>query len=351
MVTISLCMIVKNEERILARCLDSIRELMDEIIIVDTGSNDRTKKIAARYTDKIYDFAWTGDFSEARNFAFSKAGCDYIYTADADEVLDAENYEKFRSLKETLLPEVEIVQMYYGNQLAHGTVYNFDRELRPKLFKRLRAFQWIDPVHETIRLLPVVFDSEIEITHLPEESHAGRDIRIFERITGQGEKLSKRLMEMYAKELLISGTKQDILKAEEYFNQIAESGEAGPEQMREAVCVSVRAARLKGDDLKMFRYAMKDLANDEGSTSEVCYEIGEYYFSRKDYQEASIWYYNAAYEISSILNARCGGDLALMGLSRCYEALGVKEQAKSYREAAEKWKPSEKPMEMPAEKE
>ena len=73
MITISLCMIVKNEERILARCLDSVKDLVDEIIIVDTGSADATKRIAAEYTDKIYDFTWIDDFSAARNFAFSKA--------------------------------------------------------------------------------------------------------------------------------------------------------------------------------------------------------------------------------------------------------------------------------------
>ena len=167
MATFSLCMIVKNEEKVLARCLDSICDLMDEIIIVDTGSGDRTKEIAGRYTDRVYDFEWTGSFSDARNFSFSLAGCDYIYCADADEVLDGENREKLRILKETILPQVEIVQMYYGNQLCHGTVYNFDRELRPRLFKRLRTFEWIEPVHETVRLLPVVFDSDIEITHMP----------------------------------------------------------------------------------------------------------------------------------------------------------------------------------------
>ena len=58
MATISLCMIVKNEEAVLARCLDSVRDLVDEIIIVDTGSTDRTKAIAARYTGQIYDFPW-----------------------------------------------------------------------------------------------------------------------------------------------------------------------------------------------------------------------------------------------------------------------------------------------------
>ena len=73
MATISLCMIVKNESAVLTRCLDSIADLMDEIIIVDTGSTDNTKEIAAQYTSRIYDFKWASDFSAARNFSFSKA--------------------------------------------------------------------------------------------------------------------------------------------------------------------------------------------------------------------------------------------------------------------------------------
>ena len=73
MIQISLCMIVKNEEKILKRCLDSIVDLMDEIIIVDTGSLDRTKEIAKKYTNNVYDYQWKDDFADARNFSFSKA--------------------------------------------------------------------------------------------------------------------------------------------------------------------------------------------------------------------------------------------------------------------------------------
>ena len=62
MITISLCMIVKNEERILARCLDSVKDLVDEIIIVDTGSADATRQIAQTYTDRVYDFTWIEEF-------------------------------------------------------------------------------------------------------------------------------------------------------------------------------------------------------------------------------------------------------------------------------------------------
>ncbi len=80
--TISLCMIVKNEEKVIGRCLDSVQDITDEIVIVDTGSTDCTKEIVSRYTDKVYDFQWIDDFSAARNFAFSQATKSYILWLD-----------------------------------------------------------------------------------------------------------------------------------------------------------------------------------------------------------------------------------------------------------------------------
>ena len=65
MPTLSLCMIVKNEERFLEQCLNSVKGLVDEIIVVDTGSTDNTKQIAQKFTDKIFNFEWCDDFSAA----------------------------------------------------------------------------------------------------------------------------------------------------------------------------------------------------------------------------------------------------------------------------------------------
>lgn len=332
MITVSLCMIVKNEEKVLKRCLDSIKDLMDEIIIVDTGSCDRTKEIASEYTKHIYDFEWINDFSAARNYAFSKASCDYIYSADADEVVNEENRQKFRMLKETLLPEVEIVQMYYGNQLSFGTIYNYDRELRPKLFKRLRHFKWEESIHEMVRLEPVIFDSDIEITHLPENNHAGRDLAAFRRQTKDGGTLSRRLQNIYAKELFISGEEEDFLQAEEFFTRIADSNEISMDQMKEAVCVIVKAARLRGDYLKMYRYAMKDIASE--GVSEVCFELGQYYYDVQIYDEAIMWFYNAFHETQSILNIHYSQKLPLLALADCYHKLGQEEMALTYRQQA-----------------
>lgn len=329
MITISLCMIVKNEEKILARCLDSVAMLADEIIIVDTGSTDATKEIAGRYTEHVYDFQWIDDFSAARNFAFSKASMEYIYSADADEVLSAENREKFRLLKETLLPEIEIVQMKYANQLEFGTVYNFDEEYRPKLFKRKRDFVWEGPVHETVRLMPVVYDSDIIIDHMPEESHAKRDLAGFYRYCTQGHRLTKRLHELYARELMIAGDEEDFRQAGEIFRASAADVDRDGEEMTQACCVAAKAARLAGDIVTFFKYTSKVIA--EEACSEICCELGHFYEAGKDWEEAAVWYYNAVYETHPVLNIQAGGEEGLKGLIRCYEGLGWEEQAESYR--------------------
>ncbi len=245
--TISVCMIVKNEEDKLFKCLECLKPIADEIVIVDTGSTDGTKDVAKQFTDRIYDFKWTGDFSEARNFAFSFATCDYIYTADADELLDENNIREFKRLKASLLPEVEIVQMHYLNPPDRNMAYNDLDELRPKLFKRLRTFTWIDPIHETVRLLPVVFDSEIRIIHDPDSNHASRDFKAFLRVLRENDgKMSDRLFSMYAKELFFSGTKEDFAEARPFFEKRTE--ELCDERYLEALCVMAVATVYTGTE-------------------------------------------------------------------------------------------------------
>lgn len=336
MITISLCMIVKNEEKILGRCLDSIADLVDEIIIADTGSTDATREIAGRYTKNVYEFRWADDFSAARNFVFSKAAMEYIYSADADEVLSEENRERFRRMKETLLPDIEIVQMKYANQLQFGTVYNYDEEYRPKLFRRKRDFVWEEPIHEMVRLTPIVYDSDVVITHLPQASHAKRDLENFQKHCVKGRRLSKRLHGMYARELMLSGDEEDFAKAAGFFMDSAADAERDGEEMAQACCVAAKAARLTGDAVTFFKYTSKVIA--EEACSEICCEMGHFYEEREDWEEAAVWYYNAVYETQPILSIYSGGRESLEGLIRCYEAMDSPEQAQIYREELQKKK-------------
>ena len=318
MPTISLCMIVKNEAKTLARCLDSLDGLMDEIIIVDTGSTDTTKEIASHYTNQVYDYEWENDFSAARNFSFSKASMDYIYAPDADEMLDQKNRERFLQLKQNLLAEVEIVQMKYKTVSEFNTVLNAKLEYRPKLFKRLREFNWIDPIHETIRTAPVIYDSDIEILHMPESLHSKRDFSIFIRAFETNGMFSPKLRSMYAKELLKTGDENDFSAAKDIFRIIFEN-DTDENARKEAACVLARCYRYEKNQNEFFKIALKDMITTP--CAEICYELGCYFETCGDYLEASLWYYNAANEAASILDIHTSGDLPLRGLISCYERL------------------------------
>ena len=101
MKTLSLCMITKNEEKNISRCLDSIKDIVDEIIIVDTGSTDKTIEIAKSYGANIYHYKWNNDFSKARNVSLQKATKDWILVLDADEVLPYEEGLKLKNIINT----------------------------------------------------------------------------------------------------------------------------------------------------------------------------------------------------------------------------------------------------------
>ncbi len=300
--TISVCLIVKNEEACIGRCLDSLKCIADEFMIVDTGSGDGTKDIASEYTSKIYDFEWIDDFAAARNFAFSKCVCDYIYSADADEIIDPNNQDRFAQLKSVLDPSIDIVQFLYTNQLEYNTAYNYDKELRPKLYKRLRPFIWEGEVHEQVRLSPVIYDSDIEIIHKPLALHSGRDFDIFKRIIKNKGGLDKRLLDMYMRELAVSGEDPDFIDAREYFEKISET-EDDTVRLKDELYVIMRASRVSSDTDGFMRYSLRALALGN-PTSEIAYELGEFYRELGDSNESDMWYYNAAHETEASLDHR-----------------------------------------------
>jgi glycosyltransferase involved in cell wall biosynthesis len=146
MPTISAALIVKNEEVLLSRCLESLKGL-DEIVICDTGSSDKTVEIAKKYTDKVHtDFVWNDDFSKARNHAKSKATGDWILSIDADEYL-----EDVGAVKEAVtLAEARgllAVDIYLIGENGSQSFYY------PRLFKNVEQVFWEGAVHNTVSVL------------------------------------------------------------------------------------------------------------------------------------------------------------------------------------------------------
>ncbi|MCM3194106.1 tetratricopeptide repeat-containing glycosyltransferase family 2 protein [Priestia megaterium] len=147
---LSVCMIVKNEEKVLNRCLDSIIGIADEIIIVDTGSSDNTKKTSFDYTDKVFDYQWNDDFSKARNFAASKARGEWILVMDADEFVDRESFITFRNqLQDRLVKEniffVQIVN-FLGED-GRSTSLNYHE----RLYRNDGKISYYRSIHELLK--------------------------------------------------------------------------------------------------------------------------------------------------------------------------------------------------------
>ncbi len=359
----SLCMIVKNEASILRDCLESLKDIMDEIIIVDTGSIDGTKKLAESYTPYVYDYEWHDDFAAARNFAFSKATGDYIYSADADEILDKENRTKLKALKRVLLPEVEIVQMIYVTEQINHPTENFARDMRPKLFKRLREFTWIEPIHETINTSPVVYDSDIEIIHRPQGSHSSRDFSVFEKVIKEKSFLSDRLLGMYLRELYKAGTEKDLENAKQFLEKsLTEKRQKHNELLsRQIIAVLMKIYRQMDEPVGMLKVSLSSEATVP--SAEMCMELGYFFMKKEDYEEAAQWFDRAAFHCESEIDIASSGTSALMALALCYRKLAkspklkalpkkeyeleharLTEKATEYESMARNWKPAELPL-------
>ena len=132
MPTISLCMITYNEENSIRRCLKSVRGFVDEIIVADTGSTDRTKSICEEYGARIFDYQWTENFAEARNYSISKASCDWILLLDADEELAISDPAGLKHYLQNTACDLIPVRMihFYGEKPADERRSHFSCTLR-----------------------------------------------------------------------------------------------------------------------------------------------------------------------------------------------------------------------------
>jgi glycosyltransferase involved in cell wall biosynthesis len=145
---LSLCMIVKDEENNLRRCLESVKNFVDEMIIVDTGSVDSTAEIAESFGAKVFFFKWTGSFSDARNFSLKQAEGDWILLMDADDEMEEMEPEKIRRLMEDTDADAYFFETisYIGKEPGNDAA----RSMNLRLLRNNRGYFFVNPVHEQI---------------------------------------------------------------------------------------------------------------------------------------------------------------------------------------------------------
>lgn len=147
MTKLSVCVIAKDEERNLGACLNSVKQAADEIIIVDTGSKDRTEKVALHNGAKVFHQPWENDFSLARNVALDKASGEWVLQIDADERLYHEDVKLLRALIER--PEVDMYFCQIINLKRPRTLTGSTTNTYTRLFRR-QAFRYEGIVHEQL---------------------------------------------------------------------------------------------------------------------------------------------------------------------------------------------------------
>ena len=336
-------MILLNEEKLLGRCLDSVRNAVDEIILVDTGSTDKTKEIARQYTDKIYDFKWVHDFSAARNFSFSKATGDFIIWLDADDFIKPAEVQKLLDLKKKLDDSIDTVMCVYDYAFdAQGNpTFSFHRE---RIVKNCDRAKWQGVVHEVIPLFGKIVETDITISHgRVHIANPARNIEIYENLLKSGRAFSPRDRYYYAKELHDHRRWADSI---ENFKVFLTTGQGWSED-------NIRACNTMADCYRRLGHpeaalsALFDTFKYSVPRSEACCDIGRYFFDKGLIPQAVFWY-DLALKVSLLVNKKpikgwvskdCHGFIPALQLCLCYHKMGDSKRAVAYNKLAATFKP------------
>lgn len=339
MVTISLCMIVRNEEQNLGSCLESVKDIFDEIIMVDTGSNDRTKEIANCYGAKIYDFEWKDDFSAARNYSFSKANMEYIFWLDADDVLLDEDANALKLLKMKMDTTIDIVRMKYDlcdKDVSRPIITSY----RERLLKRENNYTWKDKVYEYPTLSGgAKVSTDICVTHKNLYGNISRNLKLFEKMIISGDEFTVRNLFYYARTLYLSGRYEE---AEIYYDKFMNTNDSFLSEYILA-CIDLADCYYKKNKSEE---ALKTLIRGfeyGGPHAEICCKIGSYYKNKENYINAVNWFDTATKikkpeESLGLVIHDYWYYIPYMELSECYFILGNTSEALKYRKRAAEYK-------------
>ena len=325
MKSLSVTLIVKNEQDNLERLLPMLT-FADEIVVVDTGSCDNTVEVVKRYTDKVYLFAWCDDFSKARNYAISKANCEYIMWLDADDILSPDTQKALLGWKKSQ-ENADVYYMRYNMQCEFP--FWFWRE---RIIKRCDKCRFKGFIHEAISPFGVVRYIDAEVAHKPTASHEQRNLRIYQNAMEQRRRFSLRDNFYYARTLIECNQRE---KALPILHKFAQNPRAYVVDRVDAYKLLVNSALAVGNIDKALMYLSRSVKILPPS-GEICCLFGQCYMQRQDYQHAAEWYRMAltSRSQSGFINEYYVTFLPNIQLSVCLWYLGDRQGAAVYHNAA-----------------
>ncbi|MDX6221304.1 MAG: hypothetical protein QOD91_358 [Frankiales bacterium] len=285
---LSLAMIVRNEQESLSQVLAEAGGFCDELIVVDTGSDDGSRDIALTAGATVVDFDWVDDFAAARNFAFDQCTGEWIIWLDADDHVPAAVQAAYRAAKDTLLThQIDAVYAPYRYAFDAETglcTYQFPRE---RVIRRGARLRWHGVVHETLTIPEgrSVYRDDLYIEHRPSaaklERRIGRNLRILEAAVRAGDR-SPRTLFYLGNELRDN---ERFSEAVAFYREFLDTGAAAPwEEYAARLSMGICAKNLGrlDDALGQFFYALRR----DPTRSEAYLRIGEVHFEEQEWAKA-----------------------------------------------------------------
>lgn len=332
-------MIVKDEEQTLARCINCVKNFADEIVVVDTGSTDGTVKIARSLTDKVFFFEWCDDFSAARNFSFSQAGCDLVMWLDADDIITPENAELIGELKER--DDFDVAFLKYAAAFDGDTpTFVYYRE---RIFRRSLNFKWQGFVHEAISPAGRQVYSPACIYHKKVKSgDPKRNLAIYQNRIAAGLPLDERSTFYYGRELFFNNLLTECIAVLKGYLK----GGGWVENKIEACRTLYKAYKKSGRKKEAAEALLQAFLYDSPRAEDCCY-LAEYFEGKNQIGAAIYWYERA---LASSESVESGGFVSVdflnfipaIRLCVLHDKLGNFALAEKYNELAGKAKPNDK---------
>src|SRR3990170_6035426 len=344
--SLSACMIVKNEEKFLAQCLKSIKDAVDEIIIVDTGSTDKTVEIAQSFGAKVYHHPWRNSFSEARNHSLRYATCDWILQIDADEALEQADIPLLHKLIQTDSYNAIYVAIY--SELPGGQ----SKHYYSRVFRRGKArFEGI--VHNQLVLDGNTLPSEIRFYHY---GYNLSNEEMKNKYKRTGDLLRKQLVEdpnnIFALANLVRNYRNEY-----NFEKVIELGEAGlnipasptdvdARNQRLRIYIDLAYALLNTNQVNRAEEICRNAFNENPDSLDILYVMGDLLSRKGEFNEA-INYFKKYLVIKDTENKNPTVNLRIVdtyyyehkaynNIGECYNRLGLPGKAElAYQKAIE----------------
>lgn len=340
MIELSLCVVTNNNEDTIIKCLEPIKDIVEEIIIVDMGSSDNTKMIAKKYTERIIEFDKNENKANALNLSFSMASKDYIMWLEPDDALDEKACLEITALKDTLDPSVDVVtalHRYLRDEGENGLI----SLTRNHIIKNSGTYNWEKGLAEYLPAKGKVMNSDIVITNRPTASNSSNFPGIFENLLEIGKKLFSHDIYYYANKLYEHNLYDIAIK---YYKEFLENDE-GWIGDKLSSCERLADIYNKAQNSEKELYYLLNSFQFDIPRAEFCCKLGDFFMKYDEINKAISWY-NAALTLEKSLdnygfyNDAYWTWLPHVQLSICYHKLGEKQKAYENNEMARKYLPT-----------